>query len=259
MNLGIAGRRALVCGASRGMGFASARQLALEGVAVTLVARDAGRLAEAAAAIRAEGGMEVGVIAADITGAAGQTAALAACPAPDILITNSDGFAPGDFRDWGRGEWMAALDALMLAPIALIRGVLDGMIARRFGRIVTISSRSVKVAQAELGLSNGARSGLAGFVAGLSRQVVRHNVTINALLPGAFATGAQVAHVEALATQTGRAFDELWAERVAANPAQRFGTAEEFGAYCAFLCSAHAGYVTGQNLLIDGGAYPGTF
>ena len=147
----------------------------------------------------------------------------------------------------------------MLTPIALIQATVDGMIARRFGRIVNISARSVKIAQPELGLSNGARSGLAGFVAGLSRQVVRHNVTINSILPGIFATDAQKNHVTGLAAQTGRPFDDLWEERRLGNPAQRFGDPDEFAAYCAFLCSARAGFITGQNLLIDGGSYPGTF
>ncbi len=259
MELGIAGRRALVSGGSRGMGFAAALQLAREGVGVTIVARHAGRLAEAAAEIHEASGGAVGTVAADITTEAGRAAALAACPDPDILITNADGPAPGDFRDWDRETWLRAIDGLMLTPIALIRATVDGMIARRFGRIVNISARGVKIAQAELGLSNGARSGLSGFVAGLSRQVVRHNVTINTILPGIFDTDAQKAHVRGLVAQTGRGFDELWEERRRGNPAQRYGTAEEFGAYCAFLCSAHAGFVTGQNLLIDGGSYPGTY
>ena len=259
MDLGIAGRRAIVSGGSRGMGRATALQLAREGVALTLIARNPGTLAATAAAIRNETGAEVTEVAADITTEAGQAAALAACPEPDILITNADGPAPGDFRDWSRDDWIRAIDALMLTPIALIRATVDGMCARRFGRIVNISARGVKIAQAELGLSNGARSGLSGFVAGLARQVVRHNVTINTLLPGIFATDAQVNHVNGLVAQTGRPFDELWDERRRGNPAQRFGEADEFAAYCAFLCSAKAGFVTGQNLMIDGGSYPGTY
>ena len=259
MDLGIRGRRALVSGASRGMGHAIARQLAAEGVDVTMVARTAGPLAQAAAAIRAESGVTVTEVAADITAEPGRAAALAACPDPDILITNADGPKPGDFRDWTRDDWIRAVDALMLTPIELIRATVDGMAARGFGRIVNIAARGVKVAQPELGLSNGPRSGLVGFVAGLSRQVVRHNVTINNLLPGIFDTDAQRNHVAGLAAQTGRPFDDIWQERVHGNPAQRYGRADEAAAYVAYLCSAHAGFVTGQSLLIDGGSYPGTF
>ena len=259
MDLGITGRTALVCGASRGMGLAIARQLAREGVDVTMVARTEAPLLAAAAAISSESAVRVAPVAGDITTQAGRAAALAACPQPDILITNADGPRPGDFRDYQRHDWMAAIDALMLAPIELIRATIDGMIERKFGRIVNISSRSVKIAQADLALSNGARSGLVGFTAGLSRQVVRHNVTINNLLPGIFATDAQRRHVTDLAAQTGRSFEDIWNERGAGNPAGRFGEPEEAAAYCAFLCSAQAGFVTGQNLLIDGGSYPGTF
>ena len=259
MDLGIAGRSALVCGASRGMGRAIARQLASDGVAVTLVARTPGPLAKAASAIAAETGARIFHVAADITTGRGRAAALAACPAPDILVTNSDGPRPGDFRDLSHDDWMAALDALLLAPIALIRETVDGMIDRRFGRIVNIVSRSVKIAQPEMPLSNAARSGLVGFVAGLSRQVVRHNVTINNLLPGIFATDAQRRHVGEIAAQTGQSFESLWAAREQANPAGRYGSPDEIGAYCAFLCSAQAGFVTGQNLLVDGGSYPGTY
>lgn len=259
MDLGIAGRTALVSGASRGMGRASALQLAHEGVHLVMVARTAEPLERAAAAIAAETGVRAVPIAADITTEAGRAAALAACPAPDILITNADGPRPGDFRDWSREDWIGAVDALMLTPIALIRATVDAMIARRFGRIVNISARGVKIAQPELGLSNGPRSGLVGFVAGLSRQIVRHNVTINTLLPGVFDTDAQRAHVAGLAARTGRSEAELWEERRAGNPAGRMGEASEFAAYCAFLCSAQAGFITGQNLLIDGGSYPGTF
>lgn len=183
MDLGIAGRTALVFGGSRGMGRACARQLALEGVKVTLAARTAQTLEQAAAQITREAGIGVGWVAADLTRAEGREAALAACPAPDILINNADGPLPGDFRDWSRDDWISALDAMMLGPIDMIRRVVDGMTQRGFGRIVNIVSRSVKAPHAELGLSNGARSGLIGFVAGLARQTVRHNVTINNLLP----------------------------------------------------------------------------
>jgi 3-oxoacyl-[acyl-carrier protein] reductase len=259
VNLGLAGRRALITGASRGMGRACALALAREGAAVTLLARTAEPLERAAAEIRAETGASVTTIVGDVTTEAGRRAALAACPAPDILLNNADGRPPGDFRDHRREDWIAALDAMMLAPIEMIRLTVDGMMARRFGRIVNIVSRSVKIAQPELSLSNGARSGLVGFVAGIARETIKHNVTINNILPGIIASDGQRKHVAALATQTGRSFDDIWRERAAANPAGRYGEPEEIGAYVAFLCSTHAGFVTGQNLLIDGGQYPGTF
>jgi len=198
-------------------------------------------------------------VVADIRTAEGRAAALAACPAPDILINNADGPAPGDFRRWEREDWIATLDAVMLGPILMIRAVVDGMVERRFGRIVNISARTVKSPQAEGGLSNGARSGLIGFVAGLARQTVRHNVTINNLLPGIFDSDAQRSHVRGIAAMTGRPYDEIWAARAAENPAGRYGRVEEAGAYCAFLCSAHAGFITGQSVMIDGGQYPGTY
>ncbi len=259
MDLGIAGRTALVSGASRGMGRATALQLAREGVNVVMIARDPDRLAHAAEDIRAETGVRTTAVAVDITTEDGRAGALRACPEPDILITNADGPRPGDFRDWTRADWIAAVDALMLTPIELIRATVDGMVARRFGRVVNISARGVKIAQPELGLSNGPRSGLVGFVAGLSRQVVCHNVTINSLLPGIFDTDGQRDHIARLAEQTGKSYEALREERRAGNPAGRFGEPGEFAAYCAFLCSAQAGFITGQNLLIDGGSYPGTF
>jgi 3-oxoacyl-[acyl-carrier protein] reductase len=241
------------------MGKAIALQLARDGVAVTLLARTRATLEEAAAEIRAASGGEVAIVAGDVATAEGRAAALAACPDPDILITNGASPAPGDFRDWSRQDWIDALDALTLAPIELIKATVDPMIARRFGRIVNIVSRSVKSPQGDLGLSNGARSALVGFVAGLSRQTVRHNVTINNLLPGVFATDAQRRHVDGLVKMTGESFEALWEKRGSGNPAGRFGEPGEIGAYCAFLCSVHAGYVTGQNLLVDGGGYAGTF
>jgi 3-oxoacyl-[acyl-carrier protein] reductase len=241
------------------MGYAIALQLAHEGVAVTIVARRPGPLAEAAEAIALATGHTPSIVAADVTTAAGRTAALAACPEPDILVTNSDGPHPTPLDELTTADWLAGLEALMLAPLALIQSTLDPMIARRFGRIVNIVSRSVKIAQAEMPLSNGARSGLVGVIAGLSRQVARHNVTINNLLPGIFDTDAQRNHVAGIVARTGEEFEALWQSRQQANPAQRYGRAEEAGAYAAFLCSAHAGFITGQNLLIDGGQYPGTF
>ena len=259
MELGIRNRRALLCGASRGLGRACALAVAREGVHVTIVARGRDTLERTAAEIRAASDVEVTAVAADITTAQGRAAALAACPEPDILLNNADGPLPGDFRTWTREDWIGALDAMMLAPIEMIRATVDGMMARGFGRIVNISSRSVKIPQLELGLSNGARTGLVGFVAGLARQTVARNVTINKLLPGIFDSDAQKRHVEAMLSDLGKPFDQAWRERAAASPARRYGDPAEFGSYFAYLCSAQAGYITGQNLLIDGGSYPGTF
>jgi 3-oxoacyl-[acyl-carrier protein] reductase len=259
MDLGIVGKRALVCGASKGLGRGCAEALAAEGVQVTIVARHAEPLEAAVEAIRRSSGAAVTAVACDITTADGRALALAACPQPDILVTNAGGPPPGDFRDWSRSDWIAALDANMLTPIELIKATVDGMIGRRFGRIVNITSGAVKAPIGILGLSNGARSGLTGFVAGLARQTVRHNVTINNLLPGAFETERLTATILAAATAGGKTFDEARAARLRQTPAQRFGSAAEFGAFCAFLCSSQAGYLTGQNVLLDGGAYPGTF
>ncbi len=260
MDLDIAGRKALLFGASRGMGRALALQLAREGVDVTLAARTRATLDEAAAAIRAEcPSVTVTAVVADLTRPDGRAAALDACPEPDILLNNADGPLPGDFRHWSRDDWIGALDAMMLGPIEMMRLTVDGMIARRFGRILNVVSRSVKIPQHELGLSNGARSGLVGFSSGIARQTVQYNVTINNLLPGPFATDAQRRHVAGLVEPDGPGFDALWQSRAAAIPARRFGDPAEFGAYAAFLCSAHAGYITAQNLLIDGGSYPATY
>jgi len=259
MDLGLSTRTALVCGASKGLGLGCAQSLAREGVAVTIVARGAEALEAAAAAIRAATGATVTAVAADITTTAGRAAALAACPAPDILVTNAGGPKPGDFRDWDRDVWIAALDANMLTPIELIRATVDGMIARRFGRIVNITSGAVKAPIDILGLSNGARSGLTGFVAGLARKTVAHNVTINNLLPGPFETDRLRDTARQWSKQTGKSEETVLAERRAANPSGRFGTPTEFGDACAYLCSAQAGFITGQNLLMDGGNYPGTF
>ena len=259
MDLGIKGRHALVCASSKGLGRACAFSLAREGVNLTLIARGAEALEATAAEIRKETGVTVHTIAADITKPEGQAAVLAACPAPDILVTNAGGPKPGDFRDWDRDTWIAALDANMLTPIALIRAVVDGMIARRFGRIVNITSGAVKAPIDILGLSNGARSGLTGFIAGLSRKTVAHNVTINNLLPGPFDTDRLRQTASHWAAQNQQTVETALAERAAANPAGRFGDPAEFGDACAFLCSAQAGFMTGQNVLLDGGAYPGTF
>jgi 3-oxoacyl-[acyl-carrier protein] reductase len=258
MELGIRGRKALLSGASRGLGKACALALARDGVDITILARTRATLDQTADEIRALG-VKVTAISGDVTTVEGRKAALAACPEPDILINCADGSLPGDFRNYTRADWLAALDAMMLAPIEMMRATVDGMMARKFGRIINISSRSAKIAQHENSLSNGARSGLIGFVAGLSRQTVEHNVTINNILPGIFDTDAQKRHIEVLVHETGKTFEQIWNERAVGNPARRYGRAEEFGAYCAFLCSAQAGFITGQNLLIDGGSYPGTY
>lgn len=258
MDLGIHGRSALVCGASRGLGKACAVALAREGVALTLVARGAEALEATAAEIRSATGVRVTTVPADITTLDGRAAALAACPTPDILVTNAGGPPPGNFREWDRDVWIAALDANMLTPIALMKATVDGMIERRFGRIVNITSSAVKAPIPVLGLSNGARSGLTGFVAGLARETVRYNVTINNLLPGPFETDRLRKTSEATARTSGRSLEEELQARRGANPAGRFGQPPEFGAACAFLCATSSGYITGANLVIDGGAYPGT-
>src|SRR5947209_678940 len=227
MDLGIRGRKALMVGASRGLGKACALALAREGVDVTIVARKRETLESTAAEIAAATNVKVTPVIGDITTREGRAAALEACPSPDILLNNADGRAPGDFRTWSREDWIDALDTMMLSHIEMMRLTVDGMMARGFGRIVNIVSRSVKIPQIELGLSNGARSGLVGFVAGLARQTVARNVTINNLLPGIFDSDAQREHVRALVQPGGKSFDELWHERAAANPAQRFGRPQE--------------------------------
>jgi 3-oxoacyl-[acyl-carrier protein] reductase len=258
MNYGLAGKKAIICAGSRGLGKGCAMALAGEGVDVTINGRNADALAATADEIRSKTGVRVTTVAADITTAEGRALVIHACPEADILITNAGGPPLGDFREWGRDDWISALDANMLTPIELIRTTVDGMIARRFGRIVNITSSAVKAPIATLGLSNGARTGLTGFVAGLSRQTVRHNVTINNLLPGAFDTDRRADMVAAGVKATGNTAEEV--RRMQANqiPAGRFGTIEEFGAACAFLCSGQAGFITGQNLLLDGGVFPGT-
>ena len=258
MDLGIAGRRAIVCASSAGLGRACALALANEGVHLVINGRRDSRLQATAAEIQLATGVEVMPVCGDITSRAGRAAVLAACPHPDILITNAGGPPPGDFRAWDRDDWIGAIDANMLAPIELMRLVIDGMLERRFGRVVNITSSAVKAPIPILGLSNGARAGLTGFVAGLSRETVRHNVTINNLLPGPFKTDRLRQTVKSVAEQQQRSFDAVWTERAQANPAGRFGEPEEFGRACAFLCAAGSGYITGQNLLLDGGAFPGT-
>ena len=276
MDLGIAGRWALVCGASRGLGFGCAQALVREGVNVVINARDALALQHAASVLIADGAQQASAagtkdhqpsvlaVAADITTAAGRAAALSVPGGPasafDIVVTNAGGPPAGDFRDWDRDTWLRALDANMLTPIELIKATIDGMAARGFGRIVNITSSAVKAPIDILGLSNGARSGLTGFVAGVARgSVARHGVTLNNLLPGKFDTDRLAATFAATAAQSGRSTQQVREAQQASVPAGRFGGAQEFGAICAFLCSVHAGYITGQNVLADGGAYPGTY
>jgi 3-oxoacyl-[acyl-carrier protein] reductase len=258
MDLGIKGRRALVCAASKGLGKGCAMALAREGADVTLVARGIEALNATAEEIRRATGARVTAVAADVTTAEGRAATLAACPDPDILVNNAGGPPAGDFRQWDRDVWIKALDANMLTPIELIKATVDGMIARKFGRIVNITSAAVKAPIPLLGLSNGARTGLTGFVAGLARQTVVHNVTINNILPGLFATDTLLSRMAAMAKQSGRTSAEVEQERMKTIPAGRFGTPEEFGQLCAYICSAQASYITGQNFLIDGGQFPGT-
>ena len=262
MNLGIEGKWALVCGASKGLGRGCAEALAAEGANVLLVARGAEVLATTAAAIQAANpAVQVLHVAADITTAEGRAAVFAVRGDFDIVVTNAGGPPPGAFRDWSRDDWIKALDANMLTPIELIKATIDGMIARGFGRIVNITSSSVKAPIDILGLSNGARSGLTGFVAGLARNpdIAAKGVTLNNLLPGKFDTDRLKDTQAAAAQKSGQSVDVVRAQQAAQIPARRFGTAAEFGAVCAFLCSQQAAYLTGQNILLDGGAYPGTY
>ncbi|HTJ91377.1 MAG TPA: SDR family oxidoreductase [Acidocella sp.] len=258
MDLGLQGKRAIVCAASKGLGKACAMALAEAGVSVVITGRDRAALEAAAVEIRTVTGAQVISAAGDITTEAGRAAALAACPDPDILVNNAGGPPPGDFRDFTEDMWHAALNANMLSPIAMIKAVLDPMVARRFGRIVNITSAAVKSPIPILGLSNGARAGLTGFVAGLARDVARHNVTINNLLPGPFDTDRLRATAAKSAAASGRSIDEEVVARGRQNPTGRVGQPEEFGAACAFLCSAHSGFIVGQNLLLDGGAFNAT-
>lgn len=255
MDLGISDRKAIICAASKGLGRASAMSLGREGVKLIINSRTAADLEATAEDIRKDSGANVTTVACDVTTAEGQAKVLAACPNPDILVNNAGGPPPGDFRDWDRDDWIAAVDANMLTPIFLIKATVDGMIERKFGRIVNITSASVKSPIEILGLSNGARAGLTGFIAGLARKTVRHNVTINGLLPGPFDTDRLRTNLRAAAEKSGASYDELFATRAAANPAGRVGDAYEFGEACAFLCGKHAGFITGQNLVMDGGAF----
>jgi 3-oxoacyl-[acyl-carrier protein] reductase len=259
MDLGIRGKSALVCAASKGLGKGCALALARDGANLVITARGKDALEATAEEIRKASGVKVTAVAGDITTPEGRAAALKAAGQVDILVNNAGGPPPGDFRNWSREDWIKALEANMLTPIELIKAVIDGMIERKFGRIVNITSGAVKMPIPELGLSNGARTGLHGFIAGLSRQVAQHNVTINNLLPGPFDTDRLRGNMEFNAKKLGKTAAELAKQRAEANPSKRFGNIEEFGAACAFLASVHAGYITGQSLLMDGGAFPGTF
>lgn len=269
MDFGIAGRTALVCGASKGLGLGCAEALVREGVNVVIVARGAEALAAAATRLDTVAAGAAGAagarpfvrqVAADITTPEGRAAAFAAHAEYDIVVTNAGGPPPGDFRDWDREAWIKAVDANMLTPIELIKATVDGMAARGYGRIVNITSSSVKAPIDILGLSNGARSGLTGFVAGVARtSIAAKGVTINNLLPGAFDTDRLKGTMAGAAKKSGQDVEAVRAARQKTIPAGRFGNPEEFGAICAFLCSLQAGYVNGQNVLADGGAYPGTY
>ena len=264
MDLGIKGKWALVCGASKGLGLGCAQALAQEGVNVLIVARGAEALKAAATQLIADyahdTGASVQYVAADITTVEGRAVVFAVRKDFDIVVTNAGGPPPGDFRTWERDAWIKALDANMLTPIELIKATVDGMAARGFGRIINITSSAVKAPIDILGLSNGARTGLTGFVAGVSRSALAaKGVTINNLLPGAFDTDRLKTTMKGAAEKSGQAIEAVMDARRKTIPAQRFGMPAEFGAICAFLCSTHAGYMTGQNVLADGGAYPGTF
>jgi 3-oxoacyl-[acyl-carrier protein] reductase len=259
MRLGIEGKTAIVCASSRGLGKGSALALAQEGVNVIVNGVTPESVKRAADDIRGRTGVTVTPVVADVATEEGRKRLLAACPNPDILVNNAAGPPSGDFRDFTRAQWLAAIDANMLAPIELIKATLDGMIGRRFGRIVNITSISVKAPISYLGLSNGARSGLTGFVGGLARNISRHNVTINNILPGSFDTDRLRGQAADAAKGSGQSFDATFDEWRNGESSGRFGTPEELGMVCAFLCGANAGYITRQNIFLDGGSYPGVF
>ena len=257
MDLGLTGRRAIVCAASKGLGRGCATALAENGVAVTITARGEEALKATADDIAKATGVQVTTVVGDITSKGGRADVLAACPEPDILVNNAGGPPPGVFDDWDEEDWMAAVNANMITPIALIKATVNGMAKRGFGRIVNITSSSVKAPIAQLGLSNGARSGLTGAIGALARQVAGRNVTINNILPGRFDTDRLRGNLNATAAKSGKSIAEVKAAAKSAVPAGRFGDAHEFGQLCAYLCSNQASYITAQNMLIDGGAYPG--
>lgn len=257
MDLGLKGKKAIVCAASKGLGRACAENLAAEGADVLITARGRDQLEATAAEIRTATGANVITVAGDVTTPEGRAAILAAMPDPDILVNNAGGPPPGDFREWDETAWEKAVGANMITPIMLIRSVIDGMAARGFGRIVNITSAAVRAPIPTLGLSNGARSGLTGFVAGLSRQVAKDGVTINNLLPGHFETDRLRANMAGEAARSGKSLEDVRSNLASTNPTGRVGYPDEFGRACAFLCSVHAGFIVGQNLLIDGGRFPG--
>jgi 3-oxoacyl-[acyl-carrier protein] reductase len=259
MDLGITGKKGIVGGASSGLGRACALALAREGVELTIVARTTANIEAAAKDISSATGVKVTPVAADINSDDGRAAVLVECPEPDIIVNNSGGPPTGNFREWDRKIWMDALNNNMLGAIFMIKETVDGMIERKFGRIVNITSSAVKAPISILGLSNSARAGLTGFVAGTSREIAKNNVTINNLLPGDFETDRHTSNTKALAKLQGRTYEEMKAIRTAAVAAGRFGDPAELADFCAYLCSDQAGFITGQNLLIDGGKYPGTF
>lgn len=262
MDLGIKGKTALVCASSKGLGKACAMALALDGVHVFINGRDSHTLEKAREEMiekTKHTGAIITAIQADVTTADGRATLLKACPQPDILVNNAGGPPPGDFKDWDEAQWLDALNANMLSAIALIKAVIDPMSERGYGRIINITSAAVKAPIATLGLSNGARSGLTGFCAGLARQVAHTGVTINSLLPGIFETDRLTGVMSHMSKTMGISVAQATEQRRSAIPVKRFGSADELGALCAFLCSQHAGYIVGQNILIDGGAFPGTF
>lgn len=260
MDLGLNGRKALICGGSEGIGYATADLLGAEGVHLVLAARNGEKLEGAARTLRSRHGVEVDWVAADLGQPEGRAALLRQCPDPDILVHNG-GWprTERDFRQWSRQDWIAAVDLMMLAPIELITGVIDGMAERKFGRIVAVTSRFVKEPKAELGLSVSPRLGLSGFITAVARQYAPHNVTLNTALPGIIATETQFQHGRDLAAAADKSFEEIWAERSATNSANRFATPEEFAALCVFLCASQSGFLTGQHILSDGAGYPGVF
>ncbi len=259
MDLGISGKKGIVGGASSGLGRACATALAREGVELVIVARTEANIKAAAEEISSATGTKVIPVAADINSDEGRAAVLKACPEPDIIVNNSGGPPTGNFRDWDRAAWLDAINNNMLGAIFMIKETVDGMIERKFGRIVNITSSAVKAPIGILGLSNSARAGLTGFVAGTSREVAKHNVTINNLLPGDFETERHTSNTKAMAERQGRTYEEMKTIRTAAVAAGRFGDPAELADFCAYLCSDQAGFITAQNLLIDGGKYPGTF
>ncbi|WP_391482455.1 SDR family oxidoreductase [Nereida sp. NH-UV-3] len=258
MDLGLRGKRALVCASSKGLGLGCAESLAEAGVDLVMNARGEEALEAAAADIRARFGVSVTTVVADVTTQNGQADVLAASEGVDILVTNAGGPPPGMWTDWERDDFIAALDANMLAPIALMKALLPSMMEKGWGRVVNITSVSVKAPIAVLGLSNSARAGLTGYVAGTARQVAGHGVTINNLLPGIHATDRAIALDTGVMNAQGISMDEAKAQRAATIPAGRYGTRQEFGAACAFMCSQHAGFMVGQNVLLDGGAVNAT-